>query len=79
MMTMGERHTQLNVQGMSCEHCRATVRTALERVPGVHSAEVRLQEACAAVVHDEGVSPEQLAAAVTRVGFDASVEPPVPR
>ena len=36
--------TQLRIEGMTCGHCVAAVKRALEAVPGVESAEVSLAE-----------------------------------
>ncbi len=42
----------LNVTGMTCGHCVAAVRNALEAVPGVHSADVTLTPPRASVLYD---------------------------
>jgi cation transport ATPase len=34
------KHTTLNIEGMSCEHCVRTVTEALERLNGVSSVRV---------------------------------------
>ncbi|RYG26114.1 heavy-metal-associated domain-containing protein [bacterium] len=61
---------ELKIDGMTCGHCVAGVKKALEAVPGVESAEVSLAEG-RAIVH--GTAPiGQLVAAVEEEGYGAS-------
>ncbi len=65
--------TELKIDGMTCGHCTAAVKKALERVTGVASAEVDLATGRArvtgnadtailvAAVHDEGYEATPLA------------------
>ena len=48
----------LAVTGMSCKHCQAHVKEALEKVPGVASAEVDLEGAKACVKADDSVTAD---------------------
>jgi copper ion binding protein len=73
---------RLDVQGMTCGHCTATVERALKAVPGVAAVTVDLASARATVtlnpraVADAEVSAAvaaALVAAVDGVGFDAAV------
>ncbi len=68
------------VGGMTCDHCVGTVRRALEAVPGVKSAQVRLDPGEAVVVADRGaVDRDRIKAAIESAGYtlpDALVEPP---
>lgn len=62
-------NTELKIEGMTCGHCVAAVKRALEAVPGVESAEVSLAEGRASV---RGTAPlEQLSAAVEEEGYVA--------
>ncbi len=62
----------LKVSGMSCGGCVTNVKTALEKVPGVKSAEVHLISASAVVTMGEKKpSVEDLVAAVRKAGYDA--------
>ncbi|MFO0954622.1 MAG: copper ion binding protein [Isosphaeraceae bacterium] len=64
------------VIGMTCDHCVRTVRKALEDLPGVQSAEVKLADARAEVVVDPGqVDREALEDAVHRAGYATSTPP----
>ncbi len=55
------------IEGMSCNHCRATAEKALLSVPGVESATVSLDTRLAHVTGT--ASPDALAAAISAVGF----------
>lgn len=62
--------TRLAVQGMTCGHCSAAVKRALEAVPGVTSASVDLDAGSATV---EGDAPlEALINAVGDEGYTAA-------
>jgi len=64
----------LSVEGMTCPVCPITVRTALEKVPGVENAEVDLDTRTATVVFDPvTTNVEALTAATTNAGFPSSV------
>lgn len=62
---------ELKIDGMSCSHCVARVEKALAEVSGVTLVEVSLEPGAAAVTGD-GVSLDDLVAAVDRVGYTAS-------
>lgn len=70
-----ERPVTLRVSGMTCGSCPLIVRQALDRVPGVESAEVMLEPPLAVVrLSDPGPSPEALVAAVQQAGYGAAVQ-----
>lgn len=62
----------LAVTGMSCKHCQAHVKEALEKVLGVASAEVDLEGAKACVKADDSVTADALVKAVEAAGYGAS-------
>lgn len=62
----------LAVTGMSCKHCQAHVKEALEKVPGVASAEVDLEGAKACVKADDSVTADAPVKAVEAAGYGAS-------
>ena len=64
----------LNVEGMSCNHCVAAVKKALENVDGVKEADVNLEDKKAEVKLDKEVSEEVLVKAVEDAGYSAKVE-----
>jgi hypothetical protein len=66
---------RLSVRGMTCNHCRQTVRGALLAVPGVEEAEVDLPSA-AAIVQGTDVDAEALCRAVREAGYEAEPLPP---
>ena len=65
--------TTLKIEGMMCEGCVSNVQKALEGLAGVTAVEVSLKKGTATVTH-EGVSDEDMIAAVVDAGFRASVK-----
>ena len=72
---MEQRHAELPVVGMSCARCAANVeRTLKKKVPGVLDASVNFATETAQVDYDPGqVSPEDMAEAVKKAGFELVV------
>jgi copper chaperone len=60
---------RLSIEGMSCGHCIARVKTALSEVPGVAKAEVDLDKKIA-VVEGTGLDDALLEAAVGEAGYE---------
>ncbi|MGN0460732.1 MAG: heavy metal translocating P-type ATPase [Ruminococcus sp.] len=60
----------LNIKGMMCPHCEATVKKALEEIDGVISAEVSHQEGTAIVTLQFDVSENILKQAVIDKGYE---------
>ena len=68
------QHITLNIDGMTCNGCVASVTKILQGVDGVASAEVSLADKRAAVAFDaEKTSVDALIAAVEDGGYDASL------
>ena len=61
---------KLLVEGMMCNHCKATVEKALSGVPGVTSAVVDLEAKTATVTLSQDVADSALFDAVKAKGFD---------
>lgn len=57
------------IEGMMCEHCKAHVTEALQKVPGVTEANVSLEQKNAAVTCGAEVTDEALQKAVTEAGY----------
>lgn len=73
--TSQKASASLEISGMSCDHCVARVRKALEGVPGVADANVRI--GAADVGFDPAVtSTDAMAAAVTKAGYPAHIIAP---
>jgi copper ion binding protein len=60
----------ISVEGMTCGHCVAHVKKALEEIPGVR-ANVVLEEGKAYVTASEDVMDETLKKAVEDAGYTA--------
>ncbi|MFC0034832.1 heavy-metal-associated domain-containing protein [Cardiobacterium valvarum] len=68
------QHITLNIDGMNCNGCVASVTKILQGVDGVVSATVSLADKRAEVAFDAAkTSPEALIAAVEDGGYDASL------
>ncbi len=64
-----ESAVTLEIAGMTCEKCVASVRQALRQTKGVSSADVDLNKERAAVRYDSAkVSRDELVAAVSQAG-----------
>lgn len=57
---------------MTCDHCVASVRNAIEELPGVQKALVNLDEG-SAVVEGESLDKAAIVAAVAEEGYEATV------
>lgn len=62
-----------SVEGMTCEHCVASVQEEVTEVPGTQGVEVEL-ESGRLVVTGEGFSDDAIAAAVERAGYKIQQE-----
>jgi copper chaperone len=62
--------TELKIDGMTCGHCVAAVKTALEKVPGVTAAQVELASGRARVEGEPAL--DALLAAVQDEGYQAA-------
>lgn len=61
----------LEVQGMTCGHCKASVEGALKKLDGVSTAEVHLETGKVDVTFDESkVTVDALKEAVEDQGYD---------
>lgn len=64
-----KRH--LIVEGMTCNHCRMSVKNALQALPTVHDVEVDLQTKRVTLEHDEGaVTDAVVRQAIEDIGFE---------
>ncbi|EOG5466349.1 mercury(II) reductase [Cronobacter sakazakii] len=71
--------TTLKITGMTCDSCATHVKEALEKVPGVKSADVSYTKGSAKLAVEAGISPDALTAAVAGLGYRATLaDAPVP-
>jgi copper chaperone CopZ len=61
---------ELDIKGMTCDHCVHSVTNALKEVPGVSDAVVSLEDKHATVMAD-AVDVAALVAAVEEEGYEA--------
>lgn len=65
------KETTLNVIGMTCNHCKASVESALNELDGVTTATVSLPDNSVTVVHKD-VTQERLVEAIEEIGYDVA-------
>ncbi len=58
----------IKIKGMSCQHCVASVTTALNQIPGISEVKVDLEKGEA---HYRGdIASERLKTAIETIGFE---------
>ena len=63
--------TTLKIEGMTCDHCKSAVTTALKELEGVSGVEVNVEEGTATVSYDASrVSVSTMNEAVEEQGYD---------
>ena len=66
------QHAQLEVQGMTCAACSATVERVVGKLPGVQSANVNLAAETLTLDYDPAeISLQQVVSAVAEAGYQA--------
>jgi Cu+-exporting ATPase len=74
MSIVQEQTIELDIKGMHCGGCAATVQKALQRVPGVREANVNFAVETATIQFDpHQVGVADLIAAVKNAGYDAEI------
>ncbi len=70
---------RLHISGMTCATCPVTARVALQKIPGVHSAKVTLDDSLGVVRYNPAkATPAGIAAELARrTGYATTVLPPV--
>jgi copper chaperone len=66
-MSTGSQRTYV-VDGMSCQHCSATISDAVQRVPGVSRAQVDLDRGTV-TVRGAGADDAAVRAAIDQAGY----------
>jgi copper chaperone len=67
-------NVNLKVTGMTCDHCRGRVETAIKSVAGVYGVYVDLSEGFAEIDFDDAkTSAEALVEAISTAGYEASI------
>lgn len=64
----------LQITGMTCDHCASSLQEALVRVSGVRNATVSFPARQATVALDAGVQADTLINAIRATGFDAKLQ-----
>ncbi len=58
----------LSIKGMSCQHCVAATKKALEEIPGISNVKVDLDKGEAS--YDGDVNENVIKEAITKIGFE---------
>ena len=64
--------TVLKVDGMTCNHCKAAVTKAVEKVSGVNSVDVNLESKEVKINHNEATVIEAVKEAIEDQGYDVA-------
>jgi Cu+-exporting ATPase len=62
----------IQIEGMTCNHCVMRVKKALEAVPGIKFADVALEEKKAEVTLDREVENNLLMRAIEEAGYSVT-------
>ena len=58
----------VQIKGMTCQHCAASTKEALEKIPGVKDVNVDLDKGEATYSGD--VDQQKIKEAITKIGFE---------
>jgi len=61
----------INVEGMSCNHCKMAVESEIKELDAVTNAEVNLEDKNVKVYLDKDIEIEKLYEAIEEAGFEA--------
>lgn len=62
----------INIKGMTCGHCMASVTKALSDIDGIKDVHVSLSENKADFTLTKEVPPETIKAAIEKIGFEVA-------
>lgn len=65
--------TNVNIQGMTCGSCSASITQALEAIEGVSKASISLMTESGLIIHTSAVTPHEIVDAIEGCGFDCQV------
>ncbi len=63
---------KINIEGMACKHCQARVQTTLEKVNGITSVNVNLENKCATFETDNKALVDECVRIVNELGYTAT-------
>lgn len=66
--------TIINIKGMTCMGCVRSIKNVLEKIPGVSSAEVSLEDAQVTIQYDAAITGiDQFKQAIEEAGFETII------
>lgn len=70
---VGAQTLSVKVSGMTCAACTVAIKKSVEKVPGVYSANVDLDDQRATVITDGKADPKAVLKAVATAGYKAEI------
>lgn len=68
---MATETINIPVSGMSCSHCAGTVKKALDKIPGVESVSISIDEGIVTVDYDKtATNEEKIKEAISDTGYE---------
>ena len=69
-----KKQIDLNITGMSCNHCVMTIESALNGKPGVKDVKVDLNKKEARITISDAIEPDALIWVIEELGYGATVK-----
>jgi len=69
-----KKQIDLNIAGMSCNHCVMTIESALTGKPGVKDVKVDLNQKEARITIGDAIEPDALISVIEELGYGATVK-----
>lgn len=69
-----KKQIDLNITGMSCNHCVMTIESALTGKPGVKDVKVDLNKKEARITITDAIEPDALISVIEELGYGATVK-----
>lgn len=66
-------NTTVEIQGMTCGACLASITEAVENLPGVKQVSISLLTSNGSIIHSSSVSPTEIKETIENCGFDATI------
>jgi copper chaperone len=72
--TNGKETANIQVRGMSCEHCAKAVEKELDKIPGVMSVSVSVDEGTVSVDYDSAAQTSNRLRRINEAGYEVEAE-----
>src|SRR5699024_10692099 len=68
----GNKKANIKVEGMSCNHCKASVEKTLQNIDGIKKAEVNLDEKLASIKYKGDLNKEEIKSQIKEAGYEVT-------